>query len=177
MSEPKPTYLVVVPQIVGNLESWSMSFTSPLPGQFTDRPEALRAGEQELGHDDFCIATLRGGKLFAYGFGMDDFAPEDRDGLAEIGRQLSIAVHPDAPPDAPAELDPKAVERARRSGYELLATGRGWQLTREDDGLHLGVGTFHGHALDGVSRRLDAAEAHTLARALTGASQPATHEE
>jgi hypothetical protein len=68
-------------------------------------------------------------------------------------------------------LDPEAVERARRCGYELLAKGKGWQLLREDDHLRLEVGTFYGHAIDGVSRRLDASEARTLAHALTAALQ------
>lgn len=81
----------------------------------------------------------------------------------------------DSPVESPApqsDLDPEAVERARRCGHELLAKGKGWQLLREDDHLRLEVGTFFGHALDGVSRRLDPAEARTLARALTAGANP-----
>ena len=45
---------------------------------------------EAIGHDDFCIATLEDGRLVAYGWGMDDFAPEDRDDLAEIARHLCL---------------------------------------------------------------------------------------
>lgn len=89
-------YLVVTSQIVGNPENWSTTYASPIPYLYADRAEANQTGEVELGHDDFCIATLRRGQLLAYGPGMDDFAPQDRDSLHEIARQLALQVHPDA---------------------------------------------------------------------------------
>lgn len=97
ISDVEPvTFLVVAPQLVGDLENWSVDYSRHLPDRFTDRARALRVGEEEWGHDDFCVVTLRGGKLFAYGWGMDDFAPEDRDSLSHIGDCLSIEVHPEA---------------------------------------------------------------------------------
>lgn len=63
---------------------------------FTDRRAAIRWATDEHGHDDFNIATVRDGRLVAFGSGMDDFGP-DEDGqphyghdLAEIGRQIGV---------------------------------------------------------------------------------------
>lgn len=82
-------YLVVVTQIVGNPSDWSHSYTSDLK-LFDDRQAAIDHGWKLLDHDDFNIATVRDGRIVAFGFEMKDFAPEDTDDLGEIERQLGL---------------------------------------------------------------------------------------
>lgn len=89
-------YIVVTQDIHGDLENHWNVYRQPISCVYADRADANRLGEIGLGHDDFCIATLRDGKLYAYGPDMNDFPPEDRDSLEEIAGQLALAVHPDA---------------------------------------------------------------------------------
>jgi hypothetical protein len=85
-------YLVVATRIVGNPADWSHSYSSDLE-LFDDRQAAIDHGIEDLGHDDFNIATIRGGRIVAFGFDMEDFAAGDCDDLTEIERQLCL---PDA---------------------------------------------------------------------------------
>lgn len=62
----------------------------------TDRAALVAATVDELGHDDFNIATVEGGRLVAFGWDGDDFGP-DEDGtphgghpLVEIARQTGL---------------------------------------------------------------------------------------
>lgn len=64
--------------------------------EFVNRETALRLATHELGHDDFNIATVVDGRLVAFGWGMNDFGP-DEDGaphgghdLDEIARQIGL---------------------------------------------------------------------------------------
>lgn len=81
------TYLPVTCQLVGTVEDWTVAY-SPLHREFTDRAEAFAWGIEELGHDDFRLATLVDGKLAAIGWGTDDFDPVEED-LPDIARQLA----------------------------------------------------------------------------------------
>lgn len=90
--ETRPRFMVVKTQIVGNLESWSYDYTSDLE-LFADRQDAIDHGWHLYDHDDFNIATVQDGRLVAFGWDHEDFAPEDRDDLPEIERQLCL---PDA---------------------------------------------------------------------------------
>lgn len=73
-------YPPVTCQLVGNLESY-VAFHSDLGRTFFDRERAIAWGIEELGHDDFRIATLTDGRLTAIGWG-----------LTEIARQLGYKV-------------------------------------------------------------------------------------
>jgi hypothetical protein len=76
-------YMWVATQIVGNPADWSYDY-SRHGEQFADRQRAIRDGWRQLGHDDFNIATIDGGKVVAFGFDMDDFKPEDCDDLDAV---------------------------------------------------------------------------------------------
>ena len=82
-------FVVIKTQIVGNPADWSYDYTSDL-SLHTDRQAAIDHGWQLYAHDDFNIGTVRDRRLVAFGWGMDDFAPEDCDDLAEIERQLRL---------------------------------------------------------------------------------------
>jgi hypothetical protein len=77
------TYMWVATQIVGNLENWTHDY-SRHGEQFPSRRQALVDGYGGLDHDDFNIATIENGRVVAFGFGMDDFAPEDCDNLDAV---------------------------------------------------------------------------------------------
>jgi hypothetical protein len=82
-------YIVITSQIVGPPADWSTAYSSDMI--LHDRREvAIGHGLETLGHDDFCIGTVDAGRLVAYGFGLDDFPPEDRDDLDVIARQLGL---------------------------------------------------------------------------------------
>lgn len=60
------SFLAVAPQVAGNPEVWSMSYTAVgEPGP--DRQQVIDAAIAEFGHDDFCVATLHDGRIVAYG--------------------------------------------------------------------------------------------------------------
>jgi hypothetical protein len=60
--------------------------------RWSTRRHAITSGWMETdGTDDFNVATLRNGRLSAFGWMEKDFAPEDTE-LDEIGRQLAIEV-------------------------------------------------------------------------------------
>ncbi len=82
------TYLPVTCQIVGNLDNFEHSY-SLLGCEFSNRWDASSWGIDELGHDDFNIATLVDGELAAIGWGIDDFEPADSD-LPDVARQLGV---------------------------------------------------------------------------------------
>lgn len=59
--------------------------------RFADRQAAIDHGLDVYGHDDFNIATLSEGRLVAFGWGLEDFAPDGED-LPDIARQLGLEV-------------------------------------------------------------------------------------
>lgn len=89
-------YLAVVQQLWLNDSGHGATFHTD-GRRYLDRSEALRVTENELGHDDFNIATVDDGRIVAFGFGMNDFG-DGEDGphggydLAEIGRQIGVGV-------------------------------------------------------------------------------------
>ncbi|GAA2623709.1 hypothetical protein GCM10010399_63710 [Dactylosporangium fulvum] len=91
-------FVVVKQQIVGTPADYEVVYDCN-GIEHQDRAEAIRLGVEALDHDDFSIATVVGGRLVAFGFGMDDFGP-DEDGaphgghdLDEIARQIGLATH------------------------------------------------------------------------------------
>lgn len=82
-------YAVIRTQIVGSPDAWSHSYT--WDGVLLDvRESAQEHGWGTLDHDDFSIGTVKDGRLIAFGFGQHDWAPEDRDDLGEIARQIGL---------------------------------------------------------------------------------------
>lgn len=99
------TYIAVRCQLSGNLADYTCDH-SPVGVPHDTREAAWKAAFAELGHDDFRIATLIGGKLAAIGYGygqaehVEDFGAEDfavtEEDLSEIARQLALDLHPTA---------------------------------------------------------------------------------
>jgi hypothetical protein len=84
------TYMIVVQDVVNETGAWTTHY---LGGPaFDKRADAIAQGIEELGHDDFNIATLDNGRLVAYGWGDDDFGPDAGYDLGEIARQLGLGV-------------------------------------------------------------------------------------
>lgn len=98
------TYLAVIQQLWGAYDldgDWHDGVDYlPHSEPSTDRAALVAAAEADLGHDDFNVLTLVDGQPAAFGYGMDDFGPDD-DGephggynLDEIGRRCLPAVTP-----------------------------------------------------------------------------------
>lgn len=84
------TYMPVTCNLVGNLDQY-VCVHSDLGRSFENRWDAISWGVDELGHDDFRIATITDGRLAAIGWGVKDFSPEEED-LVEIAGQLGLEV-------------------------------------------------------------------------------------
>lgn len=95
MTGQTTTHLLIVCQKLWLNESGSGVDYIADGREFADRSEAIRWACDEHGHDDFNIATVREGRLVAFGYGMEDF-PADGDephgghDLAEIARQIGV---------------------------------------------------------------------------------------
>lgn len=80
--------MAIQQQIVGTVENFSHVYSKiglPHP-----RPSlAVRAGLRTLGHDDFNIGVLRGGRLVELWW-MDEQIEEPPEVLAEIARQIGV---------------------------------------------------------------------------------------
>jgi hypothetical protein len=83
--------MVVIPQIWGRYDRdnvWHDGVEYTWTGAIgTDRAALINATVDDLGHDDFNIATVDDGRLVAFGHGMDDFGPDD-DGVPHGGHDL-----------------------------------------------------------------------------------------
>lgn len=83
-------YIPVTCNLIGNLDQY-VCFHSDLGRTFENRWDANSWGVDELGHDDFRIATVTDGRLTAIGWGEKDFGPDEED-LGEIAGQLGYEV-------------------------------------------------------------------------------------
>jgi hypothetical protein len=81
------TFMVVRTQIFGTPGDWVESYSSDCC-EWQRRARAIADGIEELGHDDFNIATIENGKVVAFGHGMTDFGP-DEDGSPHYGHDLA----------------------------------------------------------------------------------------
>lgn len=71
-------------QLVGNLENWSVVYS--WDGRwFADREVAVKAGLNELDHDDFNVGYVDAGKLTWFGW-MDEQHPTED--YPEVARQF-----------------------------------------------------------------------------------------
>jgi hypothetical protein len=90
------TYLPMTCQLIGTPADYDTVHARIGDGfQYGYRPDAHAYAFDELGHDDFRIATIVDGKLAGIGWGPGDtpdsvdFDP-DEEGLAEIAAQLGL---------------------------------------------------------------------------------------
>lgn len=86
----RPEYVVVHQRAWMNEHGYGINYLSDLV-RWSSRRQAIVYGFSQADSDDFNVATLRGGKLVAFGWMDKDFAPEDTE-LYEIARQLSLSV-------------------------------------------------------------------------------------
>lgn len=84
--KPKPEYVVILQQIVGNLENWTTAYYWN-GTRHSSHDDAIAAGVRELDHDDFNIGRVEGDRLVWFGW-MNEQLP-DYD-LNEIARQVSL---------------------------------------------------------------------------------------
>lgn len=91
-------YLVVVQQLWLNESGHGVDYVPSGP-LWQDRAALVAAALDDLGHDDFSVATVVDGRVVAFGWGMDDFGP-DEDGaphhghdLDEIGRACGLGAN------------------------------------------------------------------------------------
>lgn len=86
------TYLAAVQQIWGHYDSegdWQDGVNYlPHGDPFADRAALVAVTTEELGHDDLNVATLVDARLVAFGWGGNDFGP-DEDGAPHNGHDLN----------------------------------------------------------------------------------------
>ena len=86
-----PQYLVVRQQLWGHYHTdgtWHDGVDYvPHGDPSTDRAALFAAAVDELGHDDFNVATVVDGRVVAFGYDVEDFGP-DEDGAPHNGHDL-----------------------------------------------------------------------------------------
>jgi hypothetical protein len=82
------TYVVVAATIIGTPEKYEHIYDSD-GRTYDDRSEAISAGFNLRGSDDFNIGVLHAGRLVELAW-MDERIDEEPSVLAEIARQLGI---------------------------------------------------------------------------------------